>query len=88
MRDYLEELKRRKVGRVVIAYVIVGWVLIQIAETTFAPMGLPDWSLTLVIVLTILGLPLATVKEFNLKAAADKLQVAHILEGSVRKSGN
>ena len=57
----MEELKRRKVIRVVVAYIFVGWVLIQIAETTFAPMGLPPWTLTLVIVLVVLGLPLAAI---------------------------
>ena len=59
MPPLFEELKRRKVIRVVVAYIIVGWLLIQVAETTFEPMGLPDWTLRLVIVLVALGLPLA-----------------------------
>lgn len=162
MPPLFEELKRRKVIRVVVAYVVVGWLLIQIAETTFAPIGLPDWTLRLVIVLVALGLPLAAVlawafditpggvirtpavaapsamsiavlpfpdmsaekdqehfcdglteellnaltripklrvasrtssfsfkgKEVDLREAAEKLHVAHILEGSVRTSGN
>lgn len=61
MHDFIEELKRRKVFRAVVAYIIVSWVLIQIAETTFEPMGLPPWSLTFVIALVFLGLPLALV---------------------------
>jgi len=61
MSNFIDELKRRKVIRVVLAYVVVGWLLMQIAETTFEPMGLPPWALTLVIVLVILGLPLAAI---------------------------
>ena len=61
MSDFFEELKRRKVIRVVVAYIIVGWMLIQIAETTFEPMNLPSWALTLVIVLVVMGLPLAAI---------------------------
>ena len=162
MPPLFEELKRRKVIRVVVAYIIVGWLLIQVAETTFEPMGLPGWTLRLVIVLVALGLPLTAVlawafditpggvirtpavgapgtlsiavlpfsdmsaekdqeyfcdglteellnaltripkirvasrtssfsfkgKKVDIGEAAEKLHVAHILEGSVRKSGN
>ena len=55
----LEELKRRRVFRVAILYCFVGWLLIQIGEATFEPLGLPDGSLRLVIILVILGLPIA-----------------------------
>jgi hypothetical protein len=55
----LEELKRRRVFRVAILYCVVGWLLIQIGEATFEPLGLPDGSLRLVIILVILGLPIA-----------------------------
>jgi adenylate cyclase len=55
------ELRRRKVIRVALVYGIVGWLLIQVAETTFEPLNLPDWTLTLVVMLAILGFPLALV---------------------------
>jgi TolB-like protein/Tfp pilus assembly protein PilF len=59
LKRWLGELRRRKVIRVAVTYLIAGWVLIQIAETTFAPLGLPDWTIKLVIVLIVLGFPLA-----------------------------
>ena len=59
--SFFAELKRRKVIRAVITYVIVAWLTVQIAETVFDPLGLPDWSLTLVIAMAILGLPLTIV---------------------------
>jgi len=55
----LAELRRRKVIRVAAAYGVVAWVVVQIAETVFEPLLLPDWALTLVVVLAILGFPLA-----------------------------
>jgi adenylate cyclase len=59
--SFFAELKRRKVIRATVTYVIVAWLVMQIAETVFEPLGLPPWSLTLVITLALLGLPLTIV---------------------------
>ena len=53
------ELKRRNVVRVGIAYVVIGWVLAQVAEFAFENFGAPDWVLKSVIVIILPGLPLA-----------------------------
>ena len=55
---WLTELRRRKVFRVAFAYLVVAWVLLQVADITFVPMGLPAWTISLVISLLILGFPL------------------------------
>lgn len=55
----LEKLKRRKVIRVAIAYAVGAFVLMQIADATFEPLKLPDWSATLVLWLLVLGFPVA-----------------------------
>jgi TolB-like protein len=55
MRQFLSELRRRKVIRVAIVYSVVAWVLIQVAEATFEPLRLPPWTLTFLIVLAIFG---------------------------------
>jgi len=54
-----EELKRRNVVRVGIAYVVIGWFLAQVAEFAFENFGAPDWVLKSVVVVLMLGLPLA-----------------------------
>jgi adenylate cyclase len=46
---FFSELKRRKVVRVAIAYLVVGWVLIQVADATAEPLRLPGWAETLVV---------------------------------------
>ena len=57
--SFFSEIKRRNVFKVGIAYAIVAWLLIQITATVAPALHLPDWTLTLVVYLTILGFPLA-----------------------------
>ena len=59
MSSFFSELKRRNVFRVGIAYTVVAWVLVQIAETTFPHLNIPDWSTTLLIVFIAAGFPIA-----------------------------
>lgn len=59
MSSLFEELKRRNVIRVSAAYLVVAWLLIEVSDTIFPRLGLPDWSVTLVIALVALGFPLA-----------------------------
>ena len=56
---WFAELRRRKVFRVVVVYLVVAWLLVQVADAIFEPMGLPAWTLKLVITLVALGFPLA-----------------------------
>jgi TolB-like protein/Flp pilus assembly protein TadD len=55
------ELKRREVYPVIVAYAIVGWILLQIGEVTFGPLGLPEWVMTALIIVVIAGFPVALV---------------------------
>ena len=50
-----EELKRRNVFRVGIAYTVATWLLIQVTDTVFPRIGLPDSAVTLVIALLVIG---------------------------------
>jgi TolB-like protein/Tfp pilus assembly protein PilF len=58
MSSFFEELKRRNVFRVGVAYVVVAWLIIQVIETVSDPLGLPDWTEAFFIVLMLAGLPL------------------------------
>jgi adenylate cyclase len=59
--NFFQELKRRKVWRAGVVYAVVGFGVIEVANNTFQNLGVPDWGVTLVIALVILGLPLALV---------------------------
>ena len=56
-RSLFEELKRRNVFRAAGMYLVVAWLLLQVGETTFDALGLPDGSQRFLIVLLALGLP-------------------------------
>ena len=57
--SFIEELKRRNVVRVGIAYAVIAWLLAQVAEFAFENFGAPDWVLKTFVVILLLGLPLA-----------------------------
>ena len=59
--SFFAELKRRNVIRVGIAYIVVAWVVAQVAEFAFENFGAPDWVLKSVVVMLILGLPLVLI---------------------------
>ena len=56
---FFEELKRRHVVRVAIAYVVAGWLLVQVATQVFPFFKIPDWSVRLVVLLIVIGFPVA-----------------------------
>ena len=61
MTGFFEEVKRRKVYRVAAAYIIVAGGIIQILSATFPAWELPSWSLRLVILLLLVGFPIALI---------------------------
>jgi TolB-like protein/tetratricopeptide (TPR) repeat protein len=67
----ISELKRRNVFRVAAAYAVVGWLLIEISDTIFPNLGLPPWTVTLVIALVALGLPVALVLAWAFELTPD-----------------
>ncbi len=53
----LAELQRRHVLKVVGAYMVAMWLVLQIAETTFEPLHFPDWWMTALTILAVIGVP-------------------------------
>ncbi|HJR12131.1 MAG TPA: tetratricopeptide repeat protein [Rhodanobacteraceae bacterium] len=58
-RGFLEELKRRHVWRVAVAYAIAAWLLVQIATQVFPFFNIPNWVVRVVVVLLAMGFPVA-----------------------------
>jgi TolB-like protein/Tfp pilus assembly protein PilF len=61
MSDFFDEVKRRKVYRVAAAYIIAAGGIIQLASAAFPAWELPNWTLRLVIVLLLIGFPIALI---------------------------
>ena len=59
MRTFFAELKRRNVFKVGVAYAIVAWLIMQVVETFFPALHIPEWTITFIAVLLIIGFPLA-----------------------------
>jgi adenylate cyclase len=60
-RNFFAELKRRNVYKVAIAYVVGGWALSQGIAQVFPVFDVPNWIIRLIVLLIIIGLPIALV---------------------------
>jgi adenylate cyclase len=60
-RHVLAELKRRRVLRVAAAYAAMSFIVAQAADILLPALRLPDWTMTLVVLLLLLGFPFALV---------------------------
>ncbi len=61
MSNFFAELKRRNVYKVAVAYAVVGWLVIQVTATIVPALHLPDGLTTAIVVITLLGFPIALV---------------------------
>jgi len=87
-RSFLSELKRRRVYSVAVAYVVVAWLLIQVATQVFPFFSIPNWVVRLVVLLAIIGFPIAVVCAWAFEMTPEGIK----LEGDVdrritRKTG-
>ena len=57
--NLFEELKRRNVFRVGVAYLLFAWVIIQVTDTVAPVLRLPEWTLAFVTWIGIIGFPVA-----------------------------
>lgn len=74
LREFLRELKRRRVWRVAAVYAVVGWLVIQVAVATFPLLFLPEWLARAVVVLVLLGFPVALVLTWALEPTPEGLR--------------
>jgi len=70
-----KELRRRKVVKVAVTYAIVGWLLVEVSSTVFPIVQLPDWAVTLVTMLILLGFPLAIVLSWAFELTPEGLKL-------------
>ncbi len=56
---FFAELKRRRVGKVAIAYGAVAWAVTEASSVVLPALRLPDWTITFVVVFLLIGFPVA-----------------------------
>ncbi len=78
----LDELKRRNVFRVAGVYAVVAWLLVQVVVAVEAPLSLPAWTDTLVIVLFGIGFPIAMILAWAFEMTPEGVKLtANVPEG-------
>ena len=82
MQRFLAELKQRKVYRVAMVYAGVAWLLLQLADVVFPPLGLPEWSITLVLVIAALGFPVAMILAWVYDLTPEGMTRSQSIEGA------
>ena len=60
-RKFFAEMRRRSVYKVAVAYLVVAWLIVQVTTQTFPFLEIPSWCVRLVIVLLLLGFPIAVI---------------------------
>src|SRR6266496_3081559 len=88
IENFFAELKRRRVYSVAVAYIVVAWLLIQVATQVFPFFNIPNWVVRLVVLLTIVGFPVSLVCAWAFEMTPEGIK----LEGDVdrrvtRKTG-
>ncbi len=62
LHSFFAELKRRNVYKVAVAYAVAGWALAQGIAQVFPVFDIPNWVVRLIVLLIIIGLPIALVR--------------------------
>jgi serine/threonine-protein kinase len=61
MRKFLQEVKRRNVFRVGLMYIFAAWLTIQVVDVMFPALNVPEWVVSAVAVLLLIGFPFALI---------------------------
>ena len=78
--NFFSELKRRNVYKVAVAYLIVGWLSVQIATQVFPFLEIPNWVVRLVIVLIAIGFPIALVIAWAFEATPEGIKRTEVAD--------
>jgi dienelactone hydrolase len=91
MGAFISELRRRKVLRVAVAYIVSSWVLLQVAELLASILELPAWTAKLVLVILIIGFVPALILAWAYDLTPDGIKVTPADDGGevvASRSGN
>lgn len=85
-RNFFGELKRRNVYKVAIAYAVVAWLLMQAASQIFPFFEIPNWAVRLVVLLLIMGFPVALILAWAFELTPEGLKRTEVADELPRKS--
>ena len=82
LSQFWQELRRRKVIKVLFMYAGAAIVLIGLASDVAGPLNLPDWAPRLIIILVIIGFPIAVIFAWIFDITAKGIKKTEPLESS------
>jgi len=85
-KTFFGELKRRNVYKVAIAYAVVAWLLMQVATQVFPFLEIPNWAIRLVIMLIVIGFPIALVIAWAFELTPEGLKRTEFADELPKKS--
>jgi TolB-like protein len=74
LKKFFAELQRRNVYKVGIAYGVVSWLLIQVTTQLFPVFEIPAWAARMVVILLLLGFPVALVLAWAYELTPEGIQ--------------
>src|SRR5437879_12331462 len=89
--NFFAELKRRNVYKVAVAYIVAGWALSQGIAQVFPVFDIPNWIIRLIVLLIILGLPIALVLAWTFEITAQgikRTETADAMPRAARRKKN
>ena len=58
LERFARQLELRRVSRTALSYALIMWFNVQIGDVVFPMLGLPDWTLRLIVMIGVMGFPL------------------------------
>lgn len=83
--NFWNELKRRKVVKTVFVYVAVAWAILEASDTIFPRLGLPEWTVTFVLILLIIVFILVIVLTWVYDITPEGIKVTQDLESKTEE---
>jgi len=84
--NFFAELKRRNVYKVAVAYAVVAWLLMQIASQIFPFFEIPNWVVRLVVLLLIIGFPIALIIAWAFEATPEGIKRTEAADAARERS--
>ena len=84
--SFFSELKRRNVYKVAVAYIVGGWALSQGVAQVFPVFDVPNWAIRLVVLLIIIGLPVALVLAWAFEVTPEGIKRTQAADAAGQRS--
>jgi len=81
--SFFKELKRRHVFKVTIAYVVVAWLILQVADVILGNIGAPEWVFKVTLLFLCIGLPVIVMFAWAFDMTPDGLKRTESLDQAV-----